>query len=240
MKDKTILIQGAMDIEVEYLIRNLEKKEKHTIAGYEFYTGYMHTSKVIISKTLVGIVYATTTTTIAILTFHPDIVINQGIAGAHKSNIHIGDIIIGEKCCNINAFSMPTKEEGHSSNPFEWEPNKRGEEIQNGNETLINIFKDFFESNYENTIYTGTLGSGDVFNREYDRIMWLQNQFHHLSEDMESIGTYSVCNQFEIPCVGIRIISNNELTNEKLDKEQAINLQKLFINFFKTKLFDFS
>ena len=28
MKDKTILIQGAMDIEVEYLIRNLEKKRK--------------------------------------------------------------------------------------------------------------------------------------------------------------------------------------------------------------------
>ena len=235
MKDKTILIQGAMDIEVEYLIRNLEKKEKHMIAGYEFYTGYMHTSKVIISKTLVGVVNATTATTIAILTFHPDIVINQGIAGAHKSNIHIGDIIIGENCCNINAFSMPTKEEGCSSNPFEWEPNKRGEEIQNGNETLINIFKIFFESNYENTIYTGTLGSGDVFNREYDRIMWLQSQFHHLSEDMESIGTYCVCNQFGIPCIGIRIISNNELTNEKLDKEQTIRLQELFMNFFKTK-----
>ena len=83
--------------------------------------------------------------------------------------------------------------------------------------------------------YTGTLGSGDVFNREYDRIMWLQNQFHHLSEDMESIGTYCVCNQFGIPCIGIRIISNNELTNEKLDKEQTIRLQELFINFFKTK-----
>ena len=235
MKDKTILIQGAMDIEVEYFIHNLERKEKHTIAGYEFYTGYIHASKVIISKTLVGVVNATTATTIAILTFHPDIVINQGIAGAHKSNIHIGDIIIGEKCCNINAFSMPTKEEGHSSNPFEWEPNKRGEEIQNGNETLINIFKDFFESNYENTIYTGTLGSGDVFNREYDRIMWLQNQFHHLSEDMESIGTYCVCNQFEVPCIGIRIISNNELVNEILDKEQAIQLQKLFIKFLQTE-----
>ena len=240
MKDKTILIQGAMDIEVEYFIHNLERKEKHTIAGYEFYTGYIHASKVIISKTLVGVVNATTATTIAILTFHPDIVINQGIAGAHKSNIHIGDIIISKKCCNINAFSMPTKKEGHSSNPFEWEPNKRGKEILSGDEKLVKIFQDFFETNLENAIYTGTLGSGDVFNREYDRIMWLQNQFHHLSEDMESIGTYSVCNQFEIPCVGIRIISNNELTNEKLDKEQAINLQKLFINFFKTKLFDFS
>ena len=235
MKDKTILIQGAMDIEVEYFIHNLERKEKRTIAGYEFYTGYIHASKVIISKTLVGVVNATTATTIGIMTFHPDIVINQGIAGAHKSNIHIGDIIIGEKCCNINAFSMPTKEEAHSSNPFEWEPNKRGKEIQNGDENLVKIFKDFFETNHENAIYTGTLGSGDVFNREYDRIMWLQNQFHHLSEDMESIGTYCVCNQFGIPCIGIRIISNNELTNEKLDKEQTIRLQELFMNFFKTK-----
>ena len=26
MKDKTILIQGAMDIEIEYFINNLEKK----------------------------------------------------------------------------------------------------------------------------------------------------------------------------------------------------------------------
>lgn len=235
MKDKTILIQGAMDIEIEYFINNLEKKEKHTIAGYEFYTGYIHTLKIIISKTLVGVVNSTTATTIGIMTFHPDIVINQGIAGAHKPNIHIGDIIIGEKCCNINAFSMPTKEEGHSSNPFEWDPNKRGKEIQNGDEKLVKIFKDFFKATYENTIYAGTLGSGDVFNREYDRIIWLENQFHHLSEDMESIGTYCVCNQFQIPCVGIRIISNNELTNEELDKKQAIRLQKLFIKFLQTE-----
>lgn len=235
MENKIILIQGAMDIEVEHFIRNLEKKEKHTIAGYEFYTGYIHTSKIIISKTLVGVVNATTSTTIGIMTFHPDIVINQGIAGSHKTNIHIGDIVIGEKCCNINTFSMPTKEEGCSSNPFEWEPNKRGKEIQNGDKKLVKIFKDFFKDNYENTTYTGTLGSGDVFNREYDRIMWLQNRFHNLSEDMESIGTYCVCNKFKIPCVGIRIISNNELTNKKLDKEQTIRLQELFINFFKTK-----
>ncbi len=238
MKNKTILIQGAMDIEVEYLIAQLEKKEKHTIAGYEFYTGYIHTSKLIVSKTLVGVVNATTSTTIGIMTFQPDIVINQGIAGAHKSNVHIGDIIIGKKCCNINAFSMPTKHKGYSSNPFEWEPNKRGEEIQSGDEKLVSTFKEFFESYNENTIYTGTLGSGDVFNREYDRITWLQNRFNHLCEDMESIGTYSVCNRFKIPCIGIRIVSNNELTNERLDKEQAVILQKLFIDFFN-EIFSF-
>ena len=235
MNFNTILIQGAMDIEVEYLKEELKINESKIIAGYEFCVGNINNTQVIVSKTLIGTINATIATTIGITYFKPDIVINQGIAGAHKSNIHIGDIIIGEKCCNINAFSMPTKEEGSSSNPFEWELNKRGKEIQNGDENLVKLFKDFFETSHENAIYTGTLGSGDVFNREYDRIMWLQNQFHHLSEDMESIGTYCVCNQFQIPCVGIRIISNNELTNEKLDKEQVIKLQKLFIKFFKAK-----
>ena len=235
MKHKTILIQGAMDIEVKYFIHQLENMQKHIIAGYEFYTGYIHSLKIIISKTLVGVVNATTATTIGIMTFHPDIVINQGIAGAHKATLHIGDIVIGEKCCNINAFSMPTKQEGCSSNPFEWEPNKRGKEIQVGNTILVNIFQDFFKSNYEKAIYTGILGSGDVFNREFDRITWLQKQFNHLCEDMESIGTYSVCKQFQIPCIGIRIISNNELINEQLDKEQAITLQKLFIEFLQNK-----
>ena len=47
---------------------------------------------------------------------------------------------------------------------------------------------------------------------------------------MESIGTYSVCNRFKVPCIGIRIISNNELLLEKLDEEQAIKLQKIVIN----------
>ena len=237
MKNKTILIQGAMDIEVEYFISRLEKKEKHIIAEYEFYTGYNHAQKMIISKTLVGVINATTATTIGIIAFHPDIVINQGIAGAHISSIHIGDIIIGEKCCNINAYSMPTKQEGCSSNPFEWEPNKRAKDIQLGDKALINTFKNFFESNYDKTIYVGTLGSGDVFNREFDRISWLQNQFNHLCEDMESIGTYSVCNRFQVPCIGIRIISNNELTNEQLDKEQAIVLQKFLIDFLQSKAF---
>ena len=71
MKDKTILIQGAMDIEVEYFISRLEKKEKHIIAEYEFYTGYIHAQKIIISKTLVGVINATTATTIGIIAFHP-------------------------------------------------------------------------------------------------------------------------------------------------------------------------
>lgn len=45
---------------------------------------------------------------------------------------------------------------------------------------------------------------------------------------MESIKTYSVCNKFKVPCIEIRIISNNELLLEELDKEKAIELINIF------------
>ena len=50
---------------------------------------------------------------------------------------------------------------------------------------------------------------------------------------MESIGVYSVCERFNIPCIGIRIISNNEITKEKLDENQAYIVQRLLVEFLK-------
>ena len=162
-------------------------------------------------------------------------VINQGIAGAHKESIHTGDIIIGEKCCNINAYSMPSKNRGEGSNPFEWEPNKRAKEIKSANSELVQKFQQFLKEQYTGKVYTGTIGSGDVFSREIDRIDWISNNFGNLCEDMESIGVYSVCNKFSIPCIGIRIISNNEITREELDRNQAIILQELLFQYLKNK-----
>ena len=233
MEYKVVLIQGAMDIEINYLINKLEEKEKNIIAGYEFYKGYINNKTVIISKTLIGTINSTSATNIGILKFKPDIIINQGIAGAHKKYIHIGDIIIGEKCCNINSYSMHPKKEGEGSNPFEWEPDKRAKQIQETDKKLLKYIQENIFLNYKGKVFTGILGSGDVFNREIDRINWINNTFGNLCVDMEIIGVYTVCNNYKIPCIGIRIISNNEITNEKLDKFQAIKLQKLLIKILE-------
>ena len=129
---------------------------------------------------------------------------------------------------------MPNKNKKKGSNPFEWEQNSDMENIQYANLQLVNIVEKSLSSYCENKIYRGILGSGDVFNREYDRIIWINQKFNSLCEDMESIGTYSVCNRFKVPCIGIRIISNNELLSEKLNKEKAIELQKVLINLINT------
>lgn len=230
MKNRVILIQGALDIEIEYFVSKLKDIKTYNISGYEFYEGNINEIKVIISKTLVGIINSTMATTIGIINFHPNIVINQGIAGAHRIDLHIGDIVIGEKCCNINSYKMPIKAKGEGSNPFEWEIGKRVKEPQNADLKLVNTIEEILKSNSSKQIYRGILGSGDVHNREFDRIVWLNNTFGNYSEDMESIGTYSVCNKFNIPCVGIRIISNNDILLEKMDKKKAIELQMMLVD----------
>lgn len=235
-KEKVILVQGAMDIEIEYLKNSLENVKRKSISDYEFYIGNFKENKdreIIISKTLIGTINASIATCIGIENFKPDLVINQGIAGSHKESIHTGDIIIGNRCANINSYSMPEKEKYEGSNPFEWKVDKRARSLKKGNTDTINKVKNFLEESYTKNIYVGILGSGDVFNREVDRIEWIQNKFGNLSEDMESIGVYSVCERFNIPCIGIRIISNNEITKEKLDENQAYIVQRLLVEFLK-------
>lgn len=152
-------------------------------------------------------------------------IINQGIAGSHLIDLHIGNIVIGERCVNINAYKMPVKGKKEGSNPFEWELNRRTKDMKIADSNLVSVFEKEFSTG-DNKVYKGVLGSGDVFNREYDRICWIENTFHNLCEDMESIGIYSVCNELQIPCIGIRIISNNELLQEEINKSVAFDLQK--------------
>lgn len=222
-----ILIEGALDIETDYYISLLDNKEIYNILGYEFFKGTINDINVVISKTLVGTHNSTMATTLGIQKFNPKLVINQGIAGAHTKMLHPGDIVIGEKCQNINYFKMPLKGPGEGVSAFEWELNKRAKEPKLADSKLVDIIYQNLKSSHK--IYKGTLGSGDVFNREYDRIIWLNKRFGNLTEDMESIGAYFACEKFALPCIGIRVISNNELNNEEIDKTKAIDLQKSIV-----------
>ena len=66
-------------------------------------------------------------------------------------------------------------------------------------------------------LHYGILGSGDIFNREVDRINWIREHKNTLCEDNESIAVYTICNKLNINCIGFRTISNNELTQTEED-----------------------
>lgn len=94
------------------------------LGGWEFYTGFLSRQKipVIISRTYMGIVNAAAATTLALTHFAPKAVINQGIAGGHDKEFHVGDIVLAEKIVPMGAMVRPYSPEGAGINERDFAP----------------------------------------------------------------------------------------------------------------------
>lgn len=221
-----ILLQGAMKEEVNVFIEHYNPTKTKNINGYDFYILLYNEHKIIISQTKEGIINTTIATMIAINEFKPDIVINQGCAGGHTLKAKQGDIFVGEKSVYINDFKSTAKAKGDGSNSLEWQPNKKRCYVVESTKELIEIAK-----NIDANTKLGTLGSGDLLSREYDRIIYLNSLFHEDCEDMESIAALKVCETFGIDKIAFRIISNNELLLQPMDKSLCAKMQNFTIKF---------
>ena len=236
MKNKKILIQVAMEIEAKKIIESINNKEKINIQGYTFYKGTLEEKELIISLSKVGTIHAAASISLAISTFNPDIIINTGIAGATSRKLHTGDIIIADSILNINSYRTPYKKEKEGSNTNEWEllTFLSGEEDklieEKTDNSLLNKTKEILK---EKNIHIGKIGSGDVWNREVDRILYLNKKYNILCEDMESIATYTIANQNNIPVISIKMISDNILTGEEYQREIGLKLQDIIIEYLK-------
>ena len=184
-----------------------------------------------------GLIHASSSLTIAIKEFNPKIIINTGIAGATDPKMHIGDIVIGKKCLNINSYRTAKLKKDEGSDPTKWEllTFLSGEKdriiYEYSDEWLLELTQKVIAADFK--IYYGTIGSGDVWNNEYDRIIYLNKNYQILCEDMESIATYTISNQQKIPVISIKMISDNSLTGEEYNREVGKYLQDYMYNYLK-------
>lgn len=227
-----ILVQGAMQNEIDILMQKYSPGEMRGICGYKFYeTSEPETGvKIIISLTEMGIMNACIATQLGISRYMPKYVINQGTAGGHVRDIHTGDIIIGETAVYINSTRSPQRAAGEGSCALEWRPSRNSLIPYGASEELVRAALDVPFSDAR--VICGRLGSGDIYSRESDRIDLLHSQLGELCEDMESAAVYKTCSAFGVPVIGIRIISNNELTREEECFERAWNTLQNYIYLY--------
>lgn len=231
---ETILIQGAIPGELTGFKSLFKDGIEKEINGYYFYEVNYRNILLVFSITGVGIINAAIATMLAINNYSPNLVINQGTAGGHVPEIDYPDIVVGERVVYINNIETPEKGTGEGSDPLEWNMNNSFTFKYDTDENLVSIAK---EVEYEGNLHVGTLGSGDLFSREADRINMLHGVLGELSEDMETAGTYKVCKTMEIPIIRIRIISNNEL-NKVFKYYETRDEAHLILNDYIMKFVD--
>jgi len=84
-----LLIQGALDWELQPLLSALQNRHEVKIAAWTFWTGRIGGHDVVISRTDVGPINAAAATALGIREFRPAVVINQGTAGAHNPDLKV-------------------------------------------------------------------------------------------------------------------------------------------------------
>ncbi|MDD5864013.1 MAG: 5'-methylthioadenosine/adenosylhomocysteine nucleosidase, partial [Firmicutes bacterium] len=89
-------IIGAMQIEVEILLGQLENETTHTIAGSTFYEGTLSRLPVVIVQCGVGKVNAALCAQILCDRFGVTHLVNTGIAGSLCAQLDIGDLVVSE------------------------------------------------------------------------------------------------------------------------------------------------
>ena len=66
-------------------------------------------------------------------------------------------------------------------------------------------------------VVDGVIGSSEIWNSEIDRIQRFHDQYGTTVEEMETASAAQIAGLFQIPFLGIRVVSNNIMNGETYD-----------------------
>ena len=205
----TLLVQGAVDTELDRILAGLPAGREAEHNGCWFYETTCGPLRVVLSRTGVGTLNAVLATCAGLSAYRPDAVLNQGSAGGHTRDMAVGDLVLGQSAIPINELTMPIRAAGQGSDALTWQPGPRAVPMECDAQLLELVQRVPCAGG---KVHIGRLGTGDLFSRESDRIDWLHKTFGNLCEDMESAAVYKACHAAGVPVLGVRVIANNELT----------------------------
>lgn len=223
-------IIGAMEVELDKLIDDLEEKNIKKIGFLDFYIGKLYNKKVVIVKSNEGKVNSSVATEILILNFDVEYILNVGVAGAVDKRLKVFDIVISK---NTVEFDQDTTVLGY----------EKGYTF-GLNEVYVSCCDKVCESLFESTkkcgfnSYIGTVVSSDKFVTDEKEKLELKSAYNALCTDMESASINHVAKLNNIDFVALRVISDsgNKVDYRKFVDKAADNISVILKEFFKEEI----
>lgn len=225
-----IIIEGALEFEIDAVIAALEDREETEILGFPVVCGRLEGHPVIAARTKVGVVNAALLTTLLIDRYRPMCLISQGTAGSHLESLHTGEIVLGEKIVNINCCHMDERDcrAVEEMCRGEWSDHVA---FASSPALLSAAGRAFCDSG---RVVRGVIGSGDFWTHGADAIHAIQRRFGTFCEEMESFAVAQVCTRMGVPFLCARIISNNELCGEHFEEGLTQSCQRFILDTVRT------
>ena len=224
-----IVIEGAMDCEISAVMDALCDRHDRDICGYPVAVGSIDGRCVVAARTKIGMINAAILTKTLIDTFRPSCVISQGTAGSHRRSLHSGDIVLGENIRTINCAHMDSADcrQIELLSSGEWEEMLTFK----SDSTLLEIAA---ATPYAHgKLVKGTIASGDFWSHGEEEIGRISRRYGSDCEEMETFSAAQTCARMGVPFLGLRVLSNNELTGEDFDANAALFCQNYTLDVVK-------
>lgn len=206
-KKEIFAIIGAMDCEIQKLKELMQNIEQINHNELTIFVGTINGYKIILSQSGVGKVNAALNTQYIIDKYSPNYIINTGVAGGIKTNLKVGDIVIGETLLqhdfDVTALGYAR---GYMCNGIE--PNKPT--LFYSDKDLIVRFEEALKTlpNDLTSLHKGIIATGDTFVSSSEKKQELAKVFNATAVEMEACAIAQTANKNKVPCLIIRAISD--------------------------------
>ena len=203
-EDGPIGIITAMSNELSLLLENADVTETRTIGGVDYNIGTLEGQDVVLVKAGIGKIMAAAGAATLINEFDVSSIIFTGIAGGVGDETKVLDIVV--------STDLVVHDYGDITNAgFVWDP-------VSGSDEYGRIYADpgLIELAYtsavgvvgEENAFKGNIATGDQFVASSSYVTQLQNKFDSLACEMEGAAVALVADQYEVPFVVIRCMSD--------------------------------
>jgi len=198
----TIGIIAAMQMELDGLAAEMTDPETETVSGVTFVRGTMQGKTVVAAVCGIGKVFAALCAQTMILRYHPDCIINLGVAGSLTPDLGVFDIAIAGQVCQHDMDTSPLGDplglvSGVNRVYFPADPG-----LVAALERCVNTLG--FRSR------TGTVASGDQFIHTPEQKQFITTTFDAIAAEMEGGSIGQVCFVNQVPFAVLRTISDSE------------------------------
>lgn len=211
-------IIGAMPEEMNKIISAISNKEIIERGSRIYYRGELFGQQVVAVFSRWGKVASATTVTNLILEFQVDRIVFTGVAGAISPDLNVGDIVIAQRLFqhDMDARPLMRRFEIPLTGKTSYEiPTQNVETMTRAVHNFLKNDKDFRKILSEQFILhpkmlVGDIASGDLFISSSEmKNALLRNLPSVVCAEMEGAAVAQVCDDYSIPLVVVRVISDS-------------------------------
>lgn len=194
---------GAMNIEVDGLAAAIEGRETVRAGGLSFHKGRIGECDVVVAMCGVGKVNAAACAATMIAMFHPDEIVDIGVAGGllKKDGMATGDIVVST---GVVQHDMDVSPLGYAPGLTPGDKSA----VTAADERMGDRLADSAARCGTGKVFRGVIASGDQFVSSRERSREIAEVFGAAATEMEGAAVGHVCAEFDVPFCVMRTISD--------------------------------